>query len=91
MKSRDLLIVIIWPLCIFLGVFLFDLQINYFESILLVFGIPSLYLSWRNRVVVKNILKFSLLVSIPIAFIFELVAHGDSSWLVPASVFPLKN
>ena len=90
MKTKDFLIVIAPPLLVFLAVFLFDLRINYLESLLLVFALPSIYLSLKSRAKVRKVLYFSLLVSIPIAFIFELVAVGDNAWIVPSSVFPFR-
>lgn len=90
LKIKDFLIVLASPLLVFLAVFLFDLQISYLESLLLVFALPSVYLSLKSRAKVKKVLLFSLLVSIPVAFIFELVAYGDNSWAVPTSVFPWR-
>lgn len=88
--KRDLFITVSIPLLIFFLVFLFGLRINYLESLILVFALPSTYLSLKNREKLKRVFLFSLFVSIPIAFIIELVAVGDNAWVVPASVFPLR-
>lgn len=88
--KKDFLIVISLPLLVFLFVFLFDVHINYLTSLILIFAIPSVYLSLKIKERIKKIFYFSLLVSIPIAFIFELVAVGDNAWVVPVSVFPWR-
>ncbi|MBI3027739.1 hypothetical protein HYY70_06540 [Candidatus Woesearchaeota archaeon] len=90
MKTKDLLIVCLIPLIIFIAVFLFDLKINYFESLLLVFGVPSFYLSVKNRDKIKKVALFSLSLSIPTALIFELVVFGDNGWSVPSSILPYR-
>lgn len=86
---KDLFIVLSIPLFVFFLVF-FGLQINYLESLLLVFALPSIYLSLKNRGKLMKVFLFSLLVSIPIAFIIELVAFGDNAWTVPTTVFPIR-
>lgn len=89
-KTKDLLFVIIFPLLIFLAVFIFNIRINYFTSLILVFALPSLYLSLKNKQVVKKVSMFSFIVGIPLAIIFELVAFGDKAWIVPTSIFPFR-
>jgi len=90
MKKLDLIVVTLIPLIIFILVFFFDFQINYFTSLLLAFGIPSLYLSIKNKEKVKKVAFFSFLVSIPIAVIVELIAFGEKAWVVPESIFPFR-
>jgi len=91
MKKRDLIVLTAIPLIIFLSVFLFNLRINYFTSLLLVFGIPSLYLSLKNKEKIRKVGFFSILMGIPIAIIFELLAaFGDKAWIVPNSILPYR-
>src|SRR3989338_2770820 len=90
MKKADIAILIFLPLVIFLAIFLVELKINYFVSLLLFFGIPSLYLSLNNDEKIQKVGLFSILVSIPIAIIFELVAFGDKGWFVPESIAPYR-
>ena len=90
MKKADIAILIFLPLVIFLAIFLVELKINYFVSLLLFFGIPSLYLSLKNDEKIQKVGLFSILVSIPIAIIFELVAFGDKGWFVPESIAPYR-
>jgi hypothetical protein len=89
-KILDLVIITIFPLLIFIAVFEFGFKINYLESLILVFGIPSLYLSFRDRKIVKKVALFSLLVSIPIALFVELISVHDQAWVVPNTVFPFR-
>ena len=86
MKKIDLAVVLIIPLFVFISVFLLGFKINYFQSLLLFFGIPSLYLSLKSKEKIRKVAPFSFLVSIPIAIIFELVAFGDKAWTVPYSI-----
>lgn len=91
MKHKStLFVVVISPLCIFALVSLFGLKINYIESLLLVFGIPNAYLSLRDTKKVRKVATFTLLVSIPIALIFEIIAFGDHAWVVPQSIVPFR-
>jgi|SRR3989344_376048 len=91
MKKRlliDLTVVIIIPLLVFLAVFLLGWQINYFTSLLLILGVPSLYLSFKNRYKVKKVALFSILVSIPIVIIFEILTFGDNMWWLTGTILP---
>ena len=90
-KCLDLIMVLIFPLIIFTAVFGFGFKISYLESLILVFGIPSLYLSLRDKEKVRKIGYFCLLISIPIAFIFDLiVAFGDNGWVITHSIIPYR-
>mgnify|MGYP001584239723 CR=1 FL=1 len=88
--KKDLLIISIFPLIIFLLVFLFDLDITYLESLILVFAVPCAYLSFCSREKVRKVALFSLLVSIPIALIVELIAFWDHAWVIPQSQFAFR-
>lgn len=85
-KYIDFAVVILCPLFVFLSVFLLGLKPNYLESLLLFFGIPSLYLSIRSWSKTKKVGLFSFLISAPIALIFILLIFGDNAWFVPKSV-----
>ena len=78
------------PLVVSLLVFLANLKITYLESLILVFGIPATYLSFRSKEKVYKIALFSLLASIPVAVIVELIAYWDKAWVVTQSVFPIR-
>jgi hypothetical protein len=89
-KSKDLVFVLLFPIIIFISVFFLGLKINYFESLILIFTIPSLYLSLKNRNKVRKITHFSLLASLPTALIFELIGVGDKAWIVPESILSYR-
>lgn len=90
MKTRELLFVSLFPLTIFIAVFFLGFKINYMESLLLIFGVPSLYLSFKNKNKIKKVAYFAFLVSVPVAITFEFVAFGDNSWRVPSSILPKR-
>lgn len=90
MKKTDLAVVAIVPLLVFLAVFFLGLRISYLESLILVLAIPGIYLSLKNKEKVRKVAWFTLLVSVPIAVVIEIVAFGDNGWSVPNSVFPWR-
>jgi len=89
-KMVDMMFVIIAPLVMFLSVFFFDFRVTYLESLIIVFGIPSAYLSFRSKEKVKKVALFSFLVSVPVALLVELVAFWDHAWVIPHSVFSFR-
>lgn len=89
-KNKDLIFVLLFPLVVFVSVFFFDLQISYLQSLILVFGIPCIYLSFRAKNKIKKVAWFSLSVSIPIAVIIELIAFWDHAWIIPKSFLPFR-
>lgn len=88
--NKEVSFILLFPLLVFLGVFVAGININYLASLLLMFGVPSFYLSFRNRKKIKKVALFSLLVSIPTATIFEFITRGDHAWNVPQSVFSYR-
>jgi hypothetical protein len=48
-NKLDLAFTLLFQLLIFILVFFFGFHINYFESLILIFGIPSIYLSIRSK------------------------------------------
>lgn len=89
MNTKDTLILFALPLLIFILV-ISGLKISYLISLLLFFGIPCLYLSFKNKKKVAKLALFSLLVGFPVAIIFQLVAYSDHSWTVPQSILPWR-
>jgi hypothetical protein len=87
----NLVFVVVFPLLIFALVFSSGLYINYFESLILVFGVPSIYLSIRDVKKVRKVAWFSFLLCIPITIIFDLVVgFGDKGWYLFSSVLPYR-
>jgi|GEM_PF-2353775 len=89
-KYLDLIFVFVVPFVVFLAVFIIGINITYLESLALIFGIPSLYLSFRAREKVRKVAIFSLLVSIPVAITVELMSVWDRAWIVQQSSFPIR-
>ncbi|MEK6840514.1 MAG: hypothetical protein AABX79_01015 [Nanoarchaeota archaeon] len=89
-KKIDLTFILLIPLIVFLLVFFSGLRINYFESLILIFAIPSLYLTIKNKKKARKVAIFSFLISIPFDIIWELLNYGDNAWTVPNSIFPFR-
>ena len=89
-RKIDLTFVILFPLIIFVFVFILNLRIGYLQSLVLFFAVPAIYISFRAKEKVKKVAWFSLLVSIPVAMLVELVAYWDQAWTIPQSLFPLR-
>ena len=89
-KKIDLTFILLIPLIVFLLVFFSGLKINYFESLILIFALPCLYLTIKNRKKARKVAIFSFLISIPFGIIWELLNYGDNSWVVPSSIFSFR-
>lgn len=89
-KKIDLAFIYLFPLIIFVLIFFLDIKINYLQSLILIFAVPSLYLSFRAKEKVRKVAWFSLLVSIPVAITVELIAFWDHAWIVPQSLFQFR-
>lgn len=66
------------------------IRANFFLSILLFFGIPSLWFSYRTPVKIKKIFLSSLIFSIPFALVLYYFGTVDGSWFVPTTIFPFR-
>lgn len=79
---------IILPIFAFISILYF--QTNLLISIILFFGLPSIYLSTNNpRAIVKTAI-FTFLVSIPLTFIFDYLLVKDNAWYIVTTVFPFR-
>ena len=90
MKKFDLAAVIMSPLLVLSTIFIFNITISYFVSILLVFGPPVIYLSLKNKTKLKKICVFTAFVFFPLAIVIELIALSNNVWFVPSSFFPFR-
>jgi len=63
---------------------------NFLLSILLFFGLPSLYLSIRNPRTITKTSIFSFLLSIPATFIFDYLLVRDNAWYIVSTIFPFR-
>ena len=85
-KKIDLIFLLIYP--IFGAIFSHLLLINVFSSVLVFFGLPSLYLTIRAIKYAKRSIIFSLIVSVPLVIVVDYIAHLTDQWVVPYSILP---
>lgn len=87
-KSIDIIELLLFPLiATTIG---YGLQVNFFWSIFLFFGLPSLYLSIRHPKFIKRSAFFSAIVSVPIVIMVDYIAHITHQWIVPQTIFPMR-
>ena len=87
-KKHDL-----YALIIFLAIAAFStvsLHVSKFVSILLFFGLPCLYLIWREPSIIRKSFIFAFLFSIPLSVFVDTLAVFDGSWYVPHSIVPFR-
>ena len=65
-------------------------SVDKFVSILLFFGLPCLYLIFRDSTTLKKSLIFALLFSIPLSVFVDTLAVFDGGWYVPHSIVPYR-
>ncbi|MDD5470077.1 MAG: hypothetical protein PHO92_04760 [Candidatus Peribacteraceae bacterium] len=88
LKKVDIALLILFP--VFAVVISLAVRANFFTSILLFFGLPSLWFSLRTPSQVLKTLLFSLLLSLPLGIVIDYIAALDHSWFVPRTIFPLR-
>jgi hypothetical protein len=76
--KNDFIILILWNIIAF--ALSFAIGINYLITAILFFLIPSLYISFKNKKLIKKSTIFSVLFTVPIVFIFTYLAHKDGAW-----------
>lgn len=84
-KKLDILVLVLLPVIAVLGSLV--LRANFLTSALLFYGLPAIYLSWRNPHAVKRAFIFSLL-AFPVGFVGDYVATAAGAWYVPNPFFP---
>lgn len=84
-KKRDIFVLLLLPFF----TILLSLAINatYLESIILFLGVPSLFLSFRAPYLIKKVLIFSIVFSLPLGFLVDYLVTVDGGWFVPFSYF----
>ena len=90
MKKEDLAVITLVPLIIFIAIMFFDLQVSYLVSLLLLFGIPIVYLAYKERKKLKKISLYSVIIAIPVAVAIDFVGMLDNGWYVAKSSFPFR-
>ncbi|MBT6691115.1 hypothetical protein HOB10_02160 [Candidatus Parcubacteria bacterium] len=77
-KKNDFIILIVWNIIAFTLSFI--IGINYIITAVLFFLIPSIYISLKNKDLIKKSTLFSILFSTPTVVIFSYLAHKDGAW-----------
>ncbi len=87
-KKIDIIFLILSP--IFATFVSLTLKTNFLTSTLLFFGIPAIYLSWRNQHAVKKSAIFSFLFGlVGGALIIDYITHFNNAWFV-TTIFPVR-
>lgn len=83
--NRDGLILILLPILAVLISFAF--RPNFFYSILIFLGLPTVYISLQAPSYIKKVAIFSLIASLPLMIILEYVGGLSLAWAFPPSIF----
>lgn len=88
-RSRKYFIdaVILAFLLIFAFIITFVFKTNFLVSTILFFVFPSIYLSARDRGVIRKSAIYSLLFTVPLTTFLDYMAVLDRSWFVPETIF----
>ena len=87
-KKIDIIFLILSP--VFASITSLLLKTNFMISTLLFFGIPAIYLSFRNKHTVEKSLTFSILAIMIIGPFLDYMALKSNAWYVPSTVFPFR-
>lgn len=88
LKKVDIFLLILFPIVSVIISLTF--HVHFLTSILLFFGLPSLWLSLRTPSQVTKTFVFSLILSTPLGIIIDYLAAMDKSWFVPTTDFPFR-
>jgi len=83
-NKKALLIYLLYSIIIAIAVLSFNL--GYSASVLLYFGVPSLYLSIKYPKVIKKTLFYSIWFSVPSVLVFSYIAHVSDVWYVSSEL-----
>ncbi len=84
-KHLHLIVLLAYPI---IGAIISHLfQINAFQSVIVFFGIPSLYLTFIGWSHAKRATIFSLIV-VPLIISIDYIAHLTNQWIIPKSILP---
>lgn len=85
-KKIDLIILLVYPI---IGAIISHLlNINAFGSVIVFFGLPSVYLTIRGAKFSKRAIIFSLLSSVFMIIIIDYISHLNGQWIIPNSILP---
>lgn len=65
-------------------------HLSFLLNVLCFFGLPPLYLFFRNPQIVKKTVLFALIPWLPLTFIWEYLAYMDDIWFVPSPIRLLR-
>jgi hypothetical protein len=85
-KKVDIIFLILSPIFATLSSLIF--RTNLLTTLLLYFGIPSIYLTFRNPHAIKKSFIFSFFTTMIIGPVLDYLAVVNNSWFIPFSVFP---
>ena len=86
--NRDKALILIWPIAAAILSFLFNA--NYFVSTIIFFGLPAIYLSFKNKNLIKKSALFSVILGIPLVIVVGYIASLTGTWFVSKSVLPFR-
>ncbi len=87
-RKIDLILLLIYP--IIGSLFSLILKINAFESIIIFFAIPALYLTIKAIQYSKKAILFSIIAGVPLIIIVDYIAQITKQWVIPSSIFSFK-
>lgn len=87
-KLADIAVMLVLPAAATMATVTF--RTNLFVSILLYFGLPSVYLMARNPGIVAKGLRFALIFFIPLSLFFDTLAAINGAYIIPDTIFPFR-
>lgn len=87
-NKKDKVLILIWPIIAAILSFLF--KANFFVSTIIFFGLPAIYLSFKNKNLIKKSAFFAVLFGLPLTIVIDYVLSISNTWFIPKSVFPVR-
>lgn len=66
------------------------IKANFLISTLLIFGLPSIYISYRDKNLVKKSVAFAFLLTVPFTFLFDYLITVDKGWHIVNYIFNFR-
>lgn len=79
-KRKKLKLFFIFIYFIFAGIIVSYFKLSYLPSVLIYFGIPSIYITLRKKEIFRKTTLYSLLLVIPCVFIIDYIAIASNAW-----------
>ncbi len=84
-EQTFLIAILLWP--IIASIISFAIRANFFISIMLFFGIPSMCLSYLYPKNIKRSAIFALVFGVPLTLFIDYIMEVTGGWFVPESIF----